>query len=308
MGVESGWIYKVYEKITAITDLYPIRYGISNGICGKMEDEKMDTMFYLFSSDMQKLMEEFYRYVPEPPEKPRKPDRFDSSTTVRREKRTFYDMWDSKSIPEKVTMQLIIRVNQKYEQYLGYVESVCAKEGYYDLDSLLNQLRYVYYERKDRFKQYQRMMEMGGPEEWTKLEEKKREEEEAAERARHDKKMKEEAIAREKIEKEKARRRAIRQLIEDRRDLENKLEQNKKKFFSGEGDHRDLIEEENKIKSALRDVERREEDMLKNDPEGYEEVANNKNEKGNKYVRQDKGRWGRGDLQVLLPQLQKLSS
>ena len=305
MGVESGWIYKVYEKITAITDLYPIKYGISNGVHGKMENENMDKFFYKFKNDMQKLMEQFYRYVPEPPEEARKPDRFDSSTTVRREKRKFYDTWDSKSISEKVTMPLIIQVNEKYKEYLEYVEGVCAKKGYYDLDSLLNQLRFVYYERKNRFQQYQRMMEMGGPEEWTKLEERKREEEEAAQRARHDKKMKEEAIAREKFENEKARRRAILQLIDDRRDLENKLEQNKKKIFSGEGDYRELIEEQNKINSSLRDVERREEDMLKNDPEGYKEVANNKNEKGDEYFRKDKMRFGR---QILLHQLQKMSS
>jgi hypothetical protein len=87
MGVESDWIYNVYEKITAITDLYPIRYGISDGIHGKMEDEKMDTTFYLFNNDMYKLMTEFYRYVPEPPEEARKPDRFDSSTTVSRSER-----------------------------------------------------------------------------------------------------------------------------------------------------------------------------------------------------------------------------
>jgi hypothetical protein len=300
MGVESDWIYNVYEKITAITDLYPIRYGISDGIHGKMEDEKMDTTFYLFNTDMYKLMTEFYRYVPEPPEEARKPDRFDSSTTVRREKRKFYDTWNSKYIAEKVTMQLIIRVNQKYEQYLAYVDGVCAKKGYYDLDSLLNQLRYVYYERKNRFKQYQQMMEMGGPEEWTKLEERKREEEEAAERARHDKKMKEEAIARDKNQKEEARMTAIMNLIQDRRDLEEKLEQNKKKFYSGQGDHRDLLEEENKIKSALRDVERREEDLLKYDPEGYFEFEKYKSKQG----KRDRNGFG---LQVLLSQLQKMS-
>lgn len=300
MGVESDWIYNVYEKITAITDLYPIRYGISDGIHGKMEDINMDKTFYLFNNDMYKLMTEFYRYVPEPPEEARKPDRFDSSTTVRREKRKFYDTWDSKYISEKVTMQLIIRVNQNYEQYLGYVDGVCAKKGYYDLDSLLNQLRYVYYERKNRFKQYQRMMEMGGPEEWTKLEERKREEEEAAERARHDKKMKEEAIARDKNQKEEARMTAIMNLIQDRRDLEEKLEQNKKKFYSGQGDHRDLLEEENKIKSALRDVERREEDLLKYDPEGYFEFEKYKSKQG----KRDRNGFG---LQVLLSQLQKMS-
>jgi hypothetical protein len=305
MGIEeSTWIHKVYKKITEITDANPIYYGRSNGINGKMKNESMEQKWYEFKNDMLKLMEKFYTYIPEPPEEARKPDRFDSSETVRREKRTFSDTWRWKGISEEITMTLIIQVNKMYEKYYDFVCSVDSKPDYYELGSLLDQLRPLYKERESRFKKYQEMMKVGGPEEWTKLEKKKREEKETAERVRREKEMEEEAIARDKLEREIERSRVIHQLIVDRRDLEEKLRLIEKKFYSGEGDYRDLIEEENKIKSALRDVERREEDLLKKDPEGYNQVADKKKGKDNEHRRH---KWS-GQLSILLHQLQILSS